>query len=346
MKKIIPFLFILILSVSAKAQVLYPYSFSSSTLSYQDLVGGTNVFPNIRWDDSVVKIPIGFNFTWAYNNYSIDSILLDTYGILHAKVPDTMMTFYPNSGMSGYWGDLCDLAYNDTSISAPAKSKISYLTTGAVGSRIFKVEFNNAGFYNDTLMEDSVNFQIWLYEGSNAIEYHYGAQSVQDPDNSFDATGPHIGLEYKTTFSFTNQIYTLDSISYVTGTNTAFSNVYSTTTIDPFSAQGFPNAYFMTGLPDSGQVFRYTPMFETGVYQTSLFKNTIVYPSLFTNELHIKTDLKDYTITLYNTQGQVALSTQGEGSVFSLDTHHLSPGLYQMRLSNGPSFEVYALIKE
>jgi hypothetical protein len=49
---------------------------------------------------------------------------------------------------------------------------VSYLTTGALGSRIFTMQWYSV---SDLMNQaNNYNFQVKLYEGSNVIEFHYG----------------------------------------------------------------------------------------------------------------------------------------------------------------------------
>lgn len=346
MKKILLLFAFILSAVVSHSQVIYPYTFSSSTSSYQNLSGAIHPFQGIKWDDTVQYIPIGFPFKWAYDNFTTDSLWLDTYGMLHLKFDSILIWGMPSSSISGYWADLCDMTYHNPDTSLPARSDISYVTTGNAGSRIFKVEFKNCGFYNDTVsFMDSVNFQMWLYEGTNVIEFHYGRQDVQDNQLSFDATGPHIGLEYKTTLDIPNQIYTIDSFSNVTGSNVSFSNIFSSTPVDPFN-NSFPNSYFMTTLPDSGQVFRYTPQSTSGIHENELFKQTIVYPSAFTNTVYVKSDVDEFDISILNQNGEVVLTSEGKKGVNNLlHTEALSSGVYMIRLTHGSQMDTFKVMK-
>lgn len=122
-----------------------------------------------------MTIPLGFNFKWALGNRNIDSIVIDTDGILYAPQDFNSSTDNPIRSMMPYEADMTDRGFNNSSA---AVSPISYLTTGVAGSRIGKIEFRNAGFYNDITTNDFINFQIWLYESTNIIEYRYGASNV------------------------------------------------------------------------------------------------------------------------------------------------------------------------
>ena len=72
-------------------------------------------------------------------------------------------------------------------------------TFGDAGSRILKIEWNNAGFYfelaDDNVSDDFTNVQLWLYKGTNEFEIHFGPSSISQPELSFyEGTGPGIAL--------------------------------------------------------------------------------------------------------------------------------------------------------
>ena len=154
---------------SGRAQNMFPYSFSKTTGTYQNLVGSTNLTAGFVWDDTTFTIPLGFSFKWALDNRTLTSIVVDAGGMLYA--PDDVNSQFgfpiPTKMIMAYQ---CDLVDRGTNTSQQAMSPISYLTTGTAPNRICKIEYRNAGFFSDTLGLDSTNFQIWLYEGSNIIE--------------------------------------------------------------------------------------------------------------------------------------------------------------------------------
>lgn len=58
-----------------------------------------------------------------------------------------------------------------------SKSPISYVIVGDSGSRTLKIQWENAGIVVDGAEDDPddfVNFQMWICEGSDKIEVHYG----------------------------------------------------------------------------------------------------------------------------------------------------------------------------
>lgn len=167
------------------------YNFSASTGSYANLTGSTSLNNGLIWDDPELEVPIGFNF--KYYNYSFDTILISGLGGL-LTIPAGFYDTVPV--LLAYGADIIDRGEASSSSSL---SNISYKKEGTAGSRILKIEWNNAGFYGDInyngVSTDYINFQVWLYEGSNNIEIHFGPNSITKPLMSYDGeTGTHIAL--------------------------------------------------------------------------------------------------------------------------------------------------------
>jgi len=79
---------------------------------------------------------------------------------------------------------------NRALIDGNESSMIRYETVGEPGSRIFKLEYANVGFFveQDVLGTSDMfaNMQIWIYEGSTCIEYHYGPSMITDEELILD----------------------------------------------------------------------------------------------------------------------------------------------------------------
>lgn len=178
------------LSMNLQAQT---YNFSVSTGTYTDLSGSTSVNEGSTWDDPEFIVPIGFDFQ-LFDTTLSELVLGDgIFGGLRSV--DMNSGLWP--AVIYYGSDFVDRGYEVGQGSAVtgSLSNISYLVEGDTGSRICKIEWNNAGFYfelaDDNVSEDFTNLQIWLYEGTNEFEIHFGPSSISQPFLSFlGATGP------------------------------------------------------------------------------------------------------------------------------------------------------------
>jgi hypothetical protein len=168
------FLTVLLLAIafSGQSQILN-YDFSTFTSEYSDLTNPT-VITTETWDDPDLVIPVGFDFMFEGIIYNELFIGLSTGGLLIFQNGATTA-----NALIAYSSDLIDVGYNDGEILSP----ISVQTSGTPGAQICKVEWKNCGFYNQVdegIFPDRVSFQLWLYEGSNDIEIHFGPNTVKD----------------------------------------------------------------------------------------------------------------------------------------------------------------------
>ncbi len=154
---------------------------------YTDLSNPISVNNNEAWDDPEYSIPVSFPF--QLNGHTVSSFQFSGVGfLLRAPTgdPDVSTVVFP------FETDLIDRGVlTDTSL-----SPISYVVEGDPGSRILKIEINNAGSYEE-YAEDSqdmyINIQLWLYEGSNQVEFRFGDNSIPDPE-LFYYGGTYMGI--------------------------------------------------------------------------------------------------------------------------------------------------------
>ncbi len=193
------------------------YVFSKSTMAYSDLSGAISLNGNSNWDDPEYKIFIGFPFKLydktldtIYIGYGVGGLLSDLY----TMNTDAKYIIAP------FEADLIDRGI----ISGVSTSPISYKVEGSAGNRILKIEYKNAGFYMeyDSLgtTNDYVNFQAWLYEGSNKIEFHYGASQLAHPNIDYEGeSGAVIGI---TDIDITNSYLLTGPVANPTTTGSGF----------------------------------------------------------------------------------------------------------------------------
>ena len=344
MKKITLLACFLIATLASKSQVMYPYTFTPLTESYTNLVGAANLTIGNAWDDTTMTVPLGFTFKWALANRNIDSIVIDTDGILYAPQDYVQAVLNPIRSMMAYQADMVDRGYNNSS--APV-SPVSFVKTGAVGSRICKIEFKNAGFYSDNSSMDFANFQVWLYETSNIIEYRYGSSSVSNVQISFDGrNGPYINLLYKTTINVANQTIILDSCTYISGNAATVAAINPSTPIDYLNQP--PANFAFSGLPSNGQVFRFAPIGVNASVSAieKAFADVVVYPTYIQDAVKVAHNGKQLSARITNLNGQVILEEKNILSNTKLNTSMLSQGIYFFTLTDQQSLsKTYKLVK-
>jgi len=343
MNKIIFIALILVTSFGLKAQVMYPYTFTNLTATYSDLVGSTNLTAGNVWDDTVMTFPLGFAFKFALDNHNVDSLIIDTYGILYSPHDlDTNLNIGTKL-IAPFRAQLVDRGLNSSSVPV---SPISHVTTGVVGNRICKIEFRNAGFYNDTTSLDATNFQVWLYETSNVIEFRYGPSNVADIATNFDGeNGPRINLIYNSTINLATMTYNIDTCTYISG-NAATPVANNPTTL--IDLNNPPVNFTFIGLPNNGQVFRFAPIgVNASVSATEkAFAKVNVYPTKIENSLTIEHDGQQFSARITDLNGQVILEEKNIQSNTKLNTSKLSQGIYFLTLTDEQSLsKTYKLVK-
>lgn len=344
MKRLIALLVFGLAFQVTKAQVLYPYTFSKTIATYADLVGATNLTAGNIWDDTIMTIPLGFNFKWALANRTIDSVMIDTYGILYATEDFDATTELASRVIMPYQADLCDRSKNSGSLTPV--SPVSYQTTGSPGNRICKIEFKNAGFYEDNSGNDAVNFQIWLYETSNVIEFRYGPQTVADIATSFlGEAGPWINLAYKLELDLVNLTLIVDSCTYVSGNTTTAASVNSNIMID---LDNPPSTFAFVGLPANGQVFKWTPLGTSSSLNevNAAFQGVQVYPTQIEDRVFVHHTGNMLWAELFDNQGKRICKFDLSATQNQLDVSFLSAGIYSLTIHSSSNLsKSYKLLK-
>ena len=177
-------------SINAQTTPVKQYNFThSSGNSYQQLNNNATLvgFP-IDWDDEVSD-NITMPFTFMYQGEKVENFAIETYGSVILN--DKFLGDFESGNIAGIYMDY----------ESKNRGQVYYQTTGTTPNRILKIEYRNVGRYNDTLAVDTFNFQIWMHETSNMVEYHVGysnlsdtsfAQNINDLDNDKEVC--YIGL--------------------------------------------------------------------------------------------------------------------------------------------------------
>jgi hypothetical protein len=226
MKKLLLSFFVLA-SLASKSQY---YQFTMNTGTYTNITGGT-VLINDNWHyfSRLFKTPFTFRFFTSNITDSIEVI--------------NFSSIFFNNINNGFFDP-----YNvELQSRGNTQSPVSYVTTGSSPSRILKIEFNNAGFASDPGLTDNINFQVWIYETSNIIEFHYGPNSVKSSSYGGD-TGPIVQLADPMA----------PSTNYIILEGNPANPTLNTTHMQTSVA--------MLGSPANGQIYRFTPSaYKTGI---------------------------------------------------------------------------------
>ena len=159
----------------------FNYILTTFSEAYQNLTGATSVNNGEIWDEPEYIIPVAFPF--ELNGHDITQLQFYGSGAkLRSATADTAISalLFP------FETDLIDRgAFGNVSL-----SPISYKVVGDPGDRIEKIEWKNAGSYyemvDDGTLNMYINFQLWLYEGSNTIEFRFGDSDIDDPERFYE----------------------------------------------------------------------------------------------------------------------------------------------------------------
>lgn len=293
--------------------------------TYTPLTGGTNITGGLTWDDPSFNIPIGFPFTLFGN--TIDSILLEGLGATFTILD--MASLMEVHFLLATHIDLIDRGVVAAGgVDMPgSQSPIVYTTVGTAPNRIFKMEWQNAGLYNEwgvfTTTNDFINLQYWLYEGSNNIEVRFGPASTGNGASYdiYDGQAGHwigaAGAVNLNTFIAEEGLYSLNG----TAVNPTLSF------IDNFNFTNTPPT--LTDSIPSGMVYRLSTSPQVGI-ATSAPVDFRVFPTLADDVLqYTHTSGSPLLLSVLDLTGRPVMETiQATDATGTLNIAHLPAGMY------------------
>ncbi|WP_378174667.1 T9SS type A sorting domain-containing protein [Aquimarina sp. SS2-1] len=304
------------------------YELSTSTGTYINLTNSTSLNNTAPWDDPEFEIPIGFNFD--YFDITINQIYIDDWGF------GAGLTSNPNEtgilpALVVYGADIVDRAYDDNNPNATtgSLSNISYLVEGSAGNRILKIEWNNVGFLSDILADgistDFTNFQLWLFEGSNDIEIHFGPNSISNPSQAFDGeTGSSIVLI--PAYNFETDVIE-ENATFLSGNPTNPTVVLST--VD--------NNTFLNGVIPNGTIYKFTrATLSTDEFQSAT--KLKLFPNPSKDVIYLSGITSDKKYEIYNLLG----SKIEEGIINKnerINIQNYSQGIYLIKFDNNQTLK-------
>ncbi|MGQ0827628.1 MAG: hypothetical protein ACT4ON_04450 [Bacteroidota bacterium] len=146
----------MITAISVKAQNFDYLVQKDTNQSYVDISDTTSItLPQI---DDVYQLPIGFSFNYA--GAIVDTLKIRTTGLLTFDKENKYNFIFLNK----------EFVYDTDSATASA---ILYKTETTGGVHILKIEFKNMLLIRG---EEKIhlNYQVWLYQYTNKIEFHMG----------------------------------------------------------------------------------------------------------------------------------------------------------------------------
>ncbi len=149
------------------------YVFSQNTEgTYTEISGGTIHGDEENNDESFNDVNLGFTFNFNETDFTQVSIQTNGYIAMGATVTNYEYPFTQSSGSNNI------IAACAGRLRAQTGSELMSIVEGTVPNRIFIVQWKNYKYQryvnSEFNFDNSVNFQLKLYEGSNKIEFAYG----------------------------------------------------------------------------------------------------------------------------------------------------------------------------
>ncbi len=337
MRKIsIPFiiLFYLLFSNAVRAQQPFHYWFGASSGTYSSLTGATVVTSTTPWDStSNFSVPIGFSI-------NIDGTVTDHVYLhrVHAFCVDT----FTIPILHGF--QLINAALIDRG-SGSSSSPISYTVSGTPGSQIFKLEIKNAGFIEELIihstLNDYTNIQLWLYEGTNVVEIHYGPSQITNPSEYFTNSGgdPIVGYSWRKNLTGSGTLYSVDGPA----SNPALLAVDDSMVFSSYAITHVPEG--LLGYPPSGTIFKYTPI-RAGVSNVNI-ESAHIYPTVCKTEIMVDyTNMEPTTFEVISMKGMpTVMKGILQNGTTHIDLSRVAAGNYLLSLQNSSGKFVQKFIK-
>lgn len=211
-----------LIDYSAKGQD-YNYQFQDTTETYVSLVDSTKTL--ITNFDEIAFLPIGFSFNYA--GEVVDSLHLRSNGLLlfddENKFNFTFLNkeFFEDSENENY------------------PTSLSYsVETDSYNHKIMKIEFKNVMLIRGEEIIH-LNFQVWLHQYTNAVEFRMGAIQGTMPAENY-------------TMGLINMDNTYEAaLGYLLQGNA--------TTPTGFLIPALGNLVELSTLPSNGTVYKFTP---------------------------------------------------------------------------------------
>ncbi len=304
--------------------------------SYQplDLATATSVNEGQVWDDPDYSVPIGFDFslfgetisTIEFGNF-VGPFLTGSQVVTPMLIP--------------YGADLSDRGL----MTGTSESPILYELRGNAPDRIFIIEWQNAGFYNELDAGTNVSFvnvQMWLYEDGR-IEYCYGPNNIVNNDDIFDGpAGPIIGFNE----SFNKIAFEYGTFFYLEG---GPEDPTVTTTTNP----DFSTTMTLSGTPPENYIYAFFPQDVSDLNEEQLAVGVKSFPNPVQDLLQLEFDFVEQPdqlmLRLLNPLGQsVYQRTFAEAPIglWTIDVNRFPAGLYLLEISDLNTRSTKVIVKE
>jgi hypothetical protein len=203
--------------------------------------------------------------------------------------------------------------------------------TGSEPFRVIKLEYNNAAIRDEIELyhttDDSLSYQLWIYESSNVIEFHYGPSYLSHLEDYHDSYGLAIAY-YKGARIYDKPVGFDYAHKYFLKGDPAAPVLDSTS--DPVTP-----VMGLSGHPAQGMVYRFTPKSGSlGIAEQAPPIPFRVYPNVASSVLNI--DNPGISTAIYEIIATSGCTAGHSGTVLcgnnQIDVSGLAAGAYLLRL--------------
>lgn len=223
MKRIVSiFFFIFFLNYLLNGQIT-GYTFSQSTDTYIEISDGTTL-GDVNNDEQVFNaIPIGFNFNYNGTIYDVVSISVNGFIAMGSTVSTS------NVAISSGASNNVIVALN-RDLKSRTDGSLSSQLLGTAPYRVFTIQWHNYKRTPTSTANDTLNFQIKLYETTNKITFNYGHCYAA---NFVVAGTVQCGLRGSSNTDFNNRTNTTSWTTTTAGTYNSASCKMNSTIVPP-----------------------------------------------------------------------------------------------------------------
>jgi hypothetical protein len=309
------------LSAGISTAQIADYSFQHQQGLYTPLhsIPNTSFTEHVINDDFVSPEKIKMPFAFKFDSYQPDSIGISENAFVwfgNAKGTDFSATNPISSQLpASVKGVISALGIDlHPHISTNLTSRIRTAVLGTAPHRFFVVEWQNTSRYETVGgNEDTMSFQVKLYETTNKVEIVFGHFGI----NSTMTSNAEVGLKGTSLNDFNNRVVSAMDWSASTPGSTAARRSVLRKTIRP----------------SMGQLFVWTPPLPNAISDVSNEQDLVLFPIPATSVLKIKGE--NYTGLVYkvfDVQGAVV----GEGYIQSntIQIAHLATGYYTLEIND------------
>lgn len=263
------------LPVGAQALNYFAVNAQVASTGYTDLGTTGTAIATPDFDDSnSVSQPLGFTFSYGGADYT--QFVLNTNGYLKLGGAAPLAPYFSKGALDVTGGPL---GGSDTNLLLPLNTDLEagtsateyrVATTGVAGSRITTIQWKNvsdkaraASPTDPTVVPKqfaTLNFQVRLYEGTNAIEFGYGPATA----STFTATNTALSIGLKGNGPAANQTTTVTKSA---GSSWNFCNFQD----GSYAASNNGFTVRSTTLPPSGLTYRFKGAIANDVAITALY---------------------------------------------------------------------------